>query len=298
LILCIVLIIFIFYVKFSITKNNSNSDTLTLNTLYKNNRTNKVSHDVKSNKIQSNIPQILSDMQSDIFTQTSSNRQNLSDIQLSTFAQTSSNTPRILPDIQSDIFTQTSSNTQPNTQKILSGIQLSTFTQTSSNIQSNTFTPTQSNIHNLDNSDIIEERIEKFKKIEENDTYPMNTQIRPNANVPYNINTNRTYDYNEKGLLTKIIPEPIPVNNQKKEIKKDYNPRIENFTSVNQLLVKSPLIESNYINQLDFPENTSDELPIFNADTVSQIYNADNITSLYNKINSDIYKGYKTIQFI
>ena len=274
LILCILLIIFIFYVKFNITKNNSNA-------LYENNRTNKVLYDVKSNKIQSNTRQILPDIQSDIFTQTSSNTQ--------------PNTRQILSDIQLSTFTQTSSNTQPNTfTPTQSNIQSNTFTPT----QSNTFTPTQYNIHNLDNSDIIEERVENFKKIEENNTYPMNTQIRPNASVPYNINTNRTYDYNEKGILTKIIPEPIPVNNQKKEIKKDYNPRIENFASVNQLLVKSPLIESNYINQLDFPENTSDELPIFNADTVSQIYDVDNITSLYNKINSDIYKGYKTIQFI
>jgi len=236
LILCIVIIIYIFYVKLNITKNN---------------RTYKVPSNVESNKIQ-----MLSDVQPDIFTQTSSN-------------------------IQPDIFTPTSSNIQSNI-----------FTPTSSNIQSNIFTPTSYDIRNLDNSDIIEERVENFEKIEENNIYPMNTLIKNN------INSKATYEFSKKGILAKIIPEPIPVNNEKKVIKKDYNPRIESFTSVNQLLVKSPVIESNYINQLDFPENTSDELPIFNADTVSQIYNVDNITSLYNKINSDIYKGYKTIQFI
>jgi hypothetical protein len=131
---------------------------------------------------------------------------------------------------------------------------------------------------------MIEERVEDFEKIEENDSYSINTQ--------------RIYEYNNRGILTKIIPEPIPENNQEKIIKKDFNPRVESFAPIDQLLVKSPLIESNYINQLDFPENTSDELPIFNADTVSQIYKVDNITSLYNTINADIYKGYKTIEFI
>jgi hypothetical protein len=180
------------------------------------------------------------------------------------------------------------------------------------NIQSNTPSNTPSNYTSNSSSkylsnntgnikESIAESVEDFERIEENDSYPINTQHSniENEDKPYNtINTKRTFEYNKKGILAKIIPEPIPINNQEKIIKIDQNPRIESFAPIDQLLVTSPYTESNYINQLDFPENTSDELPIFNADTVSQIYNVDNITSLYNTINSDIYKGYKTIDFI
>jgi hypothetical protein len=148
--------------------------------------------------------------------------------------------------------------------------------------------------NNYDDTDIIEENVDDLKKIKEN----IEDFEKTEENISYPINTKRTYEYNKKGILAKINPEPIPRKKQENVIKKEYNPRIESFAPHDQILVNSLYIESNYINQLDFPENTSDELPIFNADTVSQIYSVDNITSLYNTINSDIYKGYKTIDFI
>ena len=228
-ILCIVLITFIFYLKFYFMKNNPINNILIINTFFEKNKTENV---------ECNTPP-------------------------------SSNSPSYEP----------------------------SYAPNSSNEPS--YDPT--NEPNLDFTNIIQGRVKDLKKINENYSYPINTQdsILGNTNASYNtINTQQTFEYNKKGILARIIPESIPINNQEKIIKNDYNPRIENFAPVDQLLVKSPLIESNYINQLDFPENTSDELPIFNADTVSQIYNVDNITSLYNTINSDIYKGYKTIEFI
>ena len=75
------------------------------------------------------------------------------------------------------------------------------------------------------------------------------------------------------------------------------NPRYEDFSSIDDTLVL-PNYESNYVNQPNFPENTSDVLPNFNADNVAQIYAKDNITDLYNTINTDIYKRYKTYNLV
>jgi hypothetical protein len=75
------------------------------------------------------------------------------------------------------------------------------------------------------------------------------------------------------------------------------NPRHEDYAPLEDTLFLSKY-ESNYINQPDFPENTSTMLPNFNGDNVAQLFPVDNITKLYDTINSDIYKGYKTYEII
>jgi hypothetical protein len=77
------------------------------------------------------------------------------------------------------------------------------------------------------------------------------------------------------------------------------NPRFEDYAPVDTTFISSNN-ESKYVNQLDFPENTSTVLPDFNGDNVAQLYPANNntITNIYDTINSDIYKGYKTWHFI
>jgi hypothetical protein len=75
------------------------------------------------------------------------------------------------------------------------------------------------------------------------------------------------------------------------------NPRHEDYAPLEDTLFLSKY-ESNYINQPEFPENTSTMLPNFNGDNVAQLFPVDNITKLYDTINSDIYKGYKTYEII
>jgi hypothetical protein len=75
------------------------------------------------------------------------------------------------------------------------------------------------------------------------------------------------------------------------------NPRFEDYSPVDTTFISSNY-ESNYVNQPDFPENTSTVLPNFNGDNVAQLYPTTTITNLYDTLNSDIYKGYKTWDFI
>ena len=88
--------------------------------------------------------------------------------------------------------------------------------------------------------------------------------------------------------------KPINIRTRDENIS---NPRYEDFSSIEDTLISSNF-ESKYVNQLDYPVNTSDMLPKFNADNVAQMYNKDNITDLYNTINTDIYKRYKTYNLV
>jgi len=167
---------------------------------------------------------------------------------------------------------------------------------------------------NFDKSEeIFNKSEENFDKSEEN--LPQNFEQENNIISDTNLNTRSNYktnynqkmqklnsysdiEYNTTGILSKIIPAEI-VSKPSKPIQKinEVNPRIEKFTMNQELLIPENNIQ-NYVYQLEFPENTSDELPQFNADSVAQIYNVDNITSLYDTINADTYKGYKQLNFI
>jgi hypothetical protein len=57
-------------------------------------------------------------------------------------------------------------------------------------------------------------------------------------------------------------------------------------------------LESNGIFSMPFPENTSGELPLFTAENVTNKYDANNMQNLYNTINNDVYKGYKTLNYM
>jgi hypothetical protein len=297
-ILCIVLIIFIFYIKFNFLQNNRNNDILRVNTSYEtpyNNQSNTLTSYETPYNNQSNT---LTSSNIRKFDESNIIKENIEERNDSYI--TNENAPYNI-NTQDLFITNANSSYRMNI--------LDSFITNASapyNVDTQDSDITNANApYNMDtqDSDItnasapynMNTQDSVISNVQYNNTNTQNSVIK---NVRYNTNTERTYDYNKKGILAKIIPEPIPENNQKKVIKKDYNPRIESFAPIDQLLVESPLIESNYINQLDFSENTSGELPIFTAETVSQMYDVDNITSLYNTINADIYKGYKTIQFI
>ena len=57
-------------------------------------------------------------------------------------------------------------------------------------------------------------------------------------------------------------------------------------------------LESNVIFSMPFPENTSGELPLFTAENVTNKYDANNMQDLYDTINNDVYKGYKTLNYM
>ena len=57
-------------------------------------------------------------------------------------------------------------------------------------------------------------------------------------------------------------------------------------------------IEPNFIFSMPFPENTSNELPVFTAEDVVNKYDASNMGDLYNTINADMYRGYKTLKYM
>jgi hypothetical protein len=72
-----------------------------------------------------------------------------------------------------------------------------------------------------------------------------------------------------------------------------------NFTSSGDtnFLVPNDL-DSNATYSVPFPENTSIELAQFNADNVVNLYNANTMEDLYNNINSDVYRGYRTMKYM
>ena len=96
----------------------------------------------------------------------------------------------------------------------------------SSNTQSkkHTNTSNSSNIRNLDDTNIIEDSLEDFEKIEENDKYPMNTQnsekIEENDTYPINnqssekMEENNTYFMGTQDLINNETPLTLPLIDQ------------------------------------------------------------------------------------
>ena len=86
-----------------------------------------------------------------------------------------------------------------------------------------------------------------------------------------------------------------------------YKDMVENFSddnlkdldlgNNNNFLIQNDL-ESNAIFSMPFPENTSGELPLFTAENVTNKYDANNMQDLYDTINNDVYKGYKTLNYM
>lgn len=87
---------------------------------------------------------------------------------------------------------------------------------------------------------------------------------------------------------TNLIKRNAPLNNL------DESP---NCVDNNNFLIENDL-ESNTIFSIPFPENTSGELPLFTAENVVNKYDAHNMQDLYNTINNDVYKGYKTLNYM
>ena len=87
---------------------------------------------------------------------------------------------------------------------------------------------------------------------------------------------------------TNIIKRNAPLNNLDE---------LPNCIDNNNFLIENDL-ESNAIFSMPFPENTSGELPLFTAENVTNKYDANNMQDLYDTINNDVYKGYKTLNYM
>jgi len=87
---------------------------------------------------------------------------------------------------------------------------------------------------------------------------------------------------------TNIIKRKAPLN--------DLN-ESPNCIDNNNFLIQNDL-ESNAIFSMPFPENTSGEIPLFTAENVANKYDANNMQDLYDTINNDVYKGYKTLNYM
>jgi hypothetical protein len=154
--------------------------------------------------------------------------------------------------------------------------------------------------------------LKKLNKIDESkkfDPYEFYTSLNKldvqeeftKENFDYGIDLNEYYS--NKNLLSQSVKnmrrlkrtatyfETEPVNERKES---------SNWISQDEddnLLVPNNL-EPNFIYSVPFPENTSIELANFTAENVTDLYDANNMEDLYNNINSDVYRGYKTLKYM
>jgi len=173
---------------------------------------------------------------------------------------------------------------------------------------SNIFTVSNKKTYNKSNSDTSDiysdnETDEDFDKLSEMELEnPVNSRHQYMEYTPSSFNLDvkplnpvSDIDYNTTGILSRMIPAEFKSDNTINT--PPPNPRIEKYIPSMDGLIPQTDIQ-NFVYQLDFPENTTGELPIFNGDNVEDIYPVDNITSLYDTINADVYKGYKQLDFL
>ncbi len=118
---------------------------------------------------------------------------------------------------------------------------------------------------------------------------------------------NYSHNNNFKPLRKKPIKNNIKLENfnsyanlaPKRIEKPKKNPRVlKNIEHLAPIELAPNDFEPNYVNLLDFPENTSIEIKPFTAENVTSLFEGDTITNLYNNINRDIFRKFKNSTYM